>query len=172
MMKSQTRNSEIERIYKNELALSLGCWIFTSPFSEWTEKLFTADVTCENGIVTRDTFFRFVVNGDGYEAGHQARGTELCCFSFPEEMMPSTEMAEFDMLTFLTGEVINGILLTLPEYMDLPPDIAYQIRDQVHAFNFQCGDGIFHGWSTSNELWKNEIYPRLTILLNKATAIH
>ncbi|MCV5680887.1 hypothetical protein OFN25_23915, partial [Escherichia coli] len=45
-------------------------------------------------------------------------------------------------------------------------------RDEILAFNTRCGDGIFHGWNTASELWKFEIFPRTTIMMQHTSAIH
>lgn len=175
-MKQNEQHSGIERIYKTELALSLTCWIFTAPFSNWTSKLFcgaaVADDVHPDEDPKQELFFRFVVNQEGFDAGFDAIGKDLCCFSLPPEMIPGDEVAEFERMTVMTGEVIHGILLSLPEFIDMPESLAYQVRDEVLAFNAQGGEGIFHGWRTAHELWKNEIYPRTTILLNNTAAIH
>lgn len=72
----------------------------------------------------------------------------------------------------LTGEVIHGILLSLPEFIDMPEVLAYRVRDEILAFNTRCGDRIFHGWNTASELWKFEIFPRTTIMMQHTSAIH
>ncbi|MHA0273125.1 hypothetical protein [Enterobacter ludwigii] len=35
----------------------------------------------------------------------------------------------------LTGEVIHGILLSLPEFIDMPEVLAYQVRDAAYFGN-------------------------------------
>ncbi len=47
-----------------------------------------------------------------------------------------------------------------------------EVRDEILAFNTRCGDGIFHGWNTASELWKFEIFPRTTIMMQHTSAIH
>ena len=119
-----------------------------------------------------EAFFRFVVNEDGFDAGEHAVGLDLCCFSMPVDSIPGSDSSEFERMTLLTGELVNGLLLSLPEYLYLPEPLAYQIRDEINGFNSLAGDGVFHGWRTSTELWKNEIYPRTPIQLMNTAAIH
>ncbi|EHY7480347.1 hypothetical protein K4066_005051, partial [Escherichia coli] len=39
--KQLSRTTGTERMFKEELALSLICWVFTSPFTNWTDKVFS-----------------------------------------------------------------------------------------------------------------------------------
>lgn len=39
--KQLSRTTGTDRIFKEELALSLICWVFTSPFTNWTDKVFS-----------------------------------------------------------------------------------------------------------------------------------
>lgn len=178
-MSTQKQLSNIahsERLYKQEMALSLICWIFTSPLTTWAGKLFKGVEVPTDGISTMDSnpeiFLRIVVNEDGYDAGMSAVGQDLCCFSFSGDLLPNTGLRDEETLSRLTGEVIHGILLSLPEYIDLPETLAYQVRDEVRAFNERCGDGIFHAWCTSTELWKYEIFPRTMIMMQQPSALH
>ncbi|MGV7963780.1 hypothetical protein QPK13_22765 [Photorhabdus tasmaniensis] len=174
--KQLSSTSGTERIFKEELALSLICWVFTSPFSNWTTKLFGGTEVPADALESVESapevFFRFVVNEEGFDAGIDAMGMDLCCFSMPMTLLPRNDMSEEEVMTMLTGEVIHGVLLSLPEYIEMPEDLVYQVRDEVLAFNSHCGDGIFHGWTSAKELWKNEIFPRTTILMQKTSAIH
>ncbi|BDO06013.1 hypothetical protein [Klebsiella quasipneumoniae] len=53
----------------------------------------------------------------------------------------------------LTGEVIHGILLSLPEFIDMPEVLAFNTRCEILIFHTRCG---------ASELWKFEIFPRTT----------
>ncbi len=175
-MQSKGKTTVVERIFKEELALSLSCWIFSSSLSQWDTRIFYGVEVAPSEKVgpdpRREAFFRFVVNEDGFDAGKQADGLDLCCFSMPRDAIPGEEFSEFERMTVLTGELVNGLLLSLPEYLDMPGPLAYQIRDEINGFNALAGDGVFHGWGTSAELWRNEIYPRTTIQLMNTAAIH
>ncbi|EFD0234013.1 hypothetical protein OVA10_24775 [Lelliottia sp. SL45] len=174
--KQLSRTTGTERMFKEELALSLICWVFTSPFTNWTDKVFSGiEVPSEGPSSLRgetEKFFRFVVNEEGYDAGRAALGLDLCCFSLPSCLFPDAALSEEEVMSKLTGEVIHGILLSLPEVIDMPEVLAYQVRDEILAFNTRCGDGIFHGWNTASELWKFEIFPRTTIMMQHTSAIH
>ncbi|WP_431626116.1 hypothetical protein, partial [Enterobacter hormaechei] len=142
----------------------------------WTDKVFSGiEVPSEGPSSLRgetEKFFRFVVNEEGYDAGRAAIGLDLCCFSLPLCLFPDAALSEEEVMSKLTGEVIHGILLSLPEFIDMPEVLAYQVRDEILAFNTRCGDGIFHGWNTASELWKFEIFPRTTIMMQHTSAIH
>jgi len=174
--KQLSRATGSERIFKQELALSLICWVFTSPFTNWTDKIFSGIEVPFEGSLTfpgeTEKFFRFVVNEEGYDAGRNAHGLDLCCFSLPSTLVPDAVMSDEEVMSKLTGEVIHGILLSLPEFIDMPEVLAYQVRDELLAFNARCGDGVFHGWKTASELWKFEIYPRTTIMMQHTSALH
>ncbi len=146
--KQLSRTTGTERMFKEELALSLICWVFTSPFTNWTDKVFSGiEVPSEGPSSLRgetEKFFRFVVNEEGYDAGRAAIGLDLCCFSLPLCLFPDAALSEEEVMSKLTGEVIHGILLSLPEFIDMPEVLAYQVRDEILAFNTRCGDGIFH----------------------------
>ncbi len=64
--------------------------------------------------------FVFVVNEEGYDAGRAALGLDLCCFSLPSCLFPDAALSEEEVMSKLTGEVIHGILLSLPEFIDMP----------------------------------------------------
>ncbi|EPO8107902.1 hypothetical protein ACUF8Q_003611 [Enterobacter hormaechei] len=70
--KQLSRTTGTERMFKEELALSLICWVFTSPFTNWTDKVFSGiEVPSEGPSSLRgetEKFFRFVVNEEGYDA--------------------------------------------------------------------------------------------------------
>ncbi len=67
--KQLSRTTGTERMFKEELALSLICWVFTSPFTNWTDKVFSGiEVPSEGPSSLRgetEKFFRFVVNEEG-----------------------------------------------------------------------------------------------------------
>lgn len=175
-MQNKGKRTVVERIFKDELALSLSCWIFSSSLSQWESRIFYGAEVAPGEEVgpdsCREAFFRFVVNDDGFDAGQKVDGLDLCCFSMPVDSIPGNDSSDFERMTVLMGELVNGLLLALPEYLDLPEQLAYQVRDEINGFNRLAGDGVFHGWGTSSELWKNEIYPRTTIQLMNTAAIH
>ncbi|EOK4316867.1 hypothetical protein ACJQ32_005239, partial [Escherichia coli] len=104
--------------------------------------------------------------------GFDAVGMDLCCFSIPLSTMPTKNLDDEETLSRLTGDVIHGVLLSLPEYIEMPDRLVYQLTDEVMAFNSHCGNGILHGWTTAQELWRNEILPRTTILMQQTSVIH
>ncbi|EAN4326870.1 hypothetical protein DL738_20485 [Escherichia coli] len=178
-MKSNRHSSGVsgtKRVLKTDIALSLLCWVFTSPFSNWTEKYFTGTEVPESPMTELDqvpeAIFRFVLNDEGFDVGYDAVGMDLCCFSIPLSAMPTVGLDEEETLSRLTGEMIHGVLLSLPEYLEMPDRLVYQLNDEVMAFNSQCGNGIFHGWTSAKELWRNEILPRTTILMQHTSVIH
>lgn len=61
--------SGTKRVLKTDIALSLLCWMFTSPFSNWTEKYFTGTEVPEAPMPelgqAPEAIFRFVLNDDG-----------------------------------------------------------------------------------------------------------
>lgn len=118
-----------------------------------------------------EAIFRFVLNDDGFDVGYDAVGMDLCCFSIPLSAMPTVNLDEEETLSRLTGEVIHGVLLSLPEYLEMPDRLVYQLNDEVMAFN-SCGNGILHGWTSAQELWRNEILPRTPILMQHTSVIH
>ena len=85
--------------------------------------------------------------------------------------MPTKNLDDEETLSRLTGDVIHGVLLSLPEYIEMPDRLVYQLTDEVMAFNSHCGNGILHGWTTAQELWRNEILPRTTILMQQTSVI-
>ncbi len=127
--KQLSRTTGTERMFKEELALSLICWVFTSPFTNWTDKVFSGIEVPSEGPSTllgeAEKFFRFVVNEEGYDAGRAALGLDLCCFSLPSCLFPDAALSEEEVMSKLTGEVIHGILLSLPEFIDMPEVLAY-----------------------------------------------
>ncbi len=133
--KQLSRTTGTERMFKEELALSLICWVFTSPFTNWTDKVFSGIEVPSEGPSTllgeAEKFFRFVVNEEGYDAGRAALGLDLCCFSLPSCLFPDAALSEEEVMSKLTGEVIHGILLSLPEFIDMPEVLAYQVRDEI-----------------------------------------
>lgn len=76
--------------------------------------------------VRQKNSFRFVVNEEGYDAGRAAIGLDLCCFSLPLCLFPDAALSEEEVMSKLTGEVIHGILLSLPEFIDMPEVLAYR----------------------------------------------
>lgn len=127
--KQLSRTTGTERMFKEELALSLICWVFTSPFTNWTDKVFSGIEVPSEGPSTllgeAEKFFRFVVNEEGYDAGRAALGLDLCCFSLPSCLFPDAALSEEEVMSKLTEEVIHGILLSLPEFIDMPEVLAY-----------------------------------------------
>lgn len=168
--------SGTKRVLKMDIALPLLCWVFTSPFSNWTEKYFSGVEVPEVPMPELDqvpeAIFRFVLNDEGFEVGYDAVGMELCCFSIPLSAMPTENLDEEETLSRLASEMIHGVLLSLPEYLDMPERLVYQLNDEVMAFNSQCGNGILHGCTSAQELWRNEIFPRTTILMHHTSVIH
>ena len=94
--------------------------------------------------------FRFVLNDEGFDVGFDAVGMDLCCFSIPLSTMPTKNLDDEETLSRLTGDVIHGVLLSLPEsIIEMPDRLVYQLTDEVMAFNSHCGNGILHGWTTA-----------------------
>lgn len=178
-MKSKIHSSGpsgTKRILKTEIALPLLCWVFTSPLSNWTEKFFTGTEVPAGSMPGLDqepeAIFRFVLNEEGFDVGYDAVGMDLCCFSIPLSAVPTKDLDDEKSLSRLTGEVIHGVLLSLPEYLEMPDRLVYQLNDEVMAFNSHFGNGILHGWTSAQELWRNEILPRTTILMQHTSVIH
>lgn len=178
-MKSKIHSSGTsgtKRVLKTDIALPLLCWVFTSPFSNWTDKFFTGTEVPEGSLPgleqAPEAIFRFVLNDEGFDVGFDAVGMDLCCFSIPLSTMPTKNLDDKETLSRLTGDVIHGVLLSLPEYIEMPDRLVYQLTDEVMAFNSHCGNGILHGWTTAQELWRNEILPRTTILMQQTSVIH
>lgn len=145
--KQLSRTTGTERMFKEELALSLICWVFTSPFTNWTDKVFSGiEVPSEGPSSLRgetEKFFRFVVNEEGYDAGRAAIGLDLCCFSLPLCLFPDAALSEEEVMSKLTGEVIHGILLSLPEFIDMPEVLAYQVRVKFLLLTLAVETGSF-----------------------------
>ncbi|EHH8807168.1 hypothetical protein J3219_004669, partial [Escherichia coli] len=115
-MKSKIHSSGTsgtKRVLKTDIALPLLCWVFTSPFSNWTDKFFTGTEVPEGSLPgleqAPEAIFRFVLNDEGFDVGFDAVGMDLCCFSIPLSTMPTKNLDDEETLSRLTGDVIHGV---------------------------------------------------------------
>lgn len=75
--KQLSRTTGTERMFKEELALSLICWVFTSPFTNWTDKVFSGiEVPSEGPSSLRGETEKFFLKWFT-EFGHLNRGDML-----------------------------------------------------------------------------------------------
>lgn len=77
-MKSKIHSSGTsgtKRVLKTDIALPLLCWVFTSPFSNWTD-VFTGTEVPEGSLPgleqAPEAIFRFVLNDEGFDVGFDA----------------------------------------------------------------------------------------------------
>ncbi|MGE4843492.1 hypothetical protein EDF88_4642 [Buttiauxella sp. BIGb0552] len=170
-------NSKTVRVYKEQILLSFACWLYMSPPEEWMTKAFSGRINKQDDEHYDQThsdlyFFRFALNGDGFESGPDANGVEIFTFSFNSWMLPDSQMSEKHQLTKLVMLLVTGSVVSVPEYIDLPESLEFEIRDQILTFDLMRGENVFKGWKSASELWANDVFPHTSLYLNSAQCIH
>lgn len=158
------------RFTKEKMATALACWLMSVPDRFWVDKIFNpyeADPEKENQF-----YCRFTLNNDGFDAGEHAPGHLVCAFSYDASAVKNPNLTREQAMHILFGHTLDGILAFTPELTELPEVLAYQVHDQLMAFNQQAGRGVYKGLKSDDEVYEQELLPRTYVYLREVKSLH
>ena len=142
---------------KETIALALYCWILADEECHWATKMYANPKGDLHGFNVR-----FTLNADGFDTGRDAEGTLMANFSFDgRSIMSPAPVDDFDAKVRLREKVLDGIIECIPEFRSLTETLAFEIEDQLRAFDSMIGVNVVEGWSSSNQVWNSVIQPNM-----------
>lgn len=143
---------------KEKITLALYCWILVDEECHWATKMYA------NSNGDQHSFnVRFTLNADGFDTGKDAEGTLMANFSFDGRcLMSPAPVNEFEAKVRLREKVLEGIIQCVPEFVTLSDTLAFEVEDQLCAFDSMIGVNVVEGWSSCTQVWDSIIQPNMT----------
>ncbi|KOY62853.1 hypothetical protein AM629_06480 [Photorhabdus heterorhabditis] len=160
----------MERFTKEQITLALTCWLLSDPDYRWARTMFNPERN--NPAKESRCFFRFTLSEDGFASGENVGGLVVCTFSFDGTELDNDELTQSEAMSILFDKVINGLLMFTSEYLEMNDKLAYELKDQLIAFNQQEGCHIVNGWTSSNDVLEQLLLPRLIIFSQDSRMLH
>jgi len=153
---------------KEKIVLALYCWILADEECHWATRMYANTNGDLHGFNVR-----FTLNADGFDTGKDAEGTLMANFCFDGRCLISpAPVDDFDAKVRLREKVLEGIIECIPEFMPLTETLAFEIDDQLRAFDSMIGVNVVEGWSSCTQVWNSIIQPNMTSYRLRSNGTH